>query len=92
MLTPDEEFFKHPLINPRYLKKNYPEFYEYLINKYIERSSLRRYHRSSFTKDAIVKRGWKENKDGWTEKDVMLEHGYFQLYDSGQTKWLINFK
>ena len=53
---------------------------------YIDKG-FRRYHRSAFTKDAIVKKGWKENKNGWTESEVMKEHGYFQVYDSGQTKW-----
>ncbi len=52
----------------------------------------KRYHRTSFTKDAIVKRGWKENKDGWTEREVMQEHGYFKISDSGQTKWVLNIK
>ena len=56
---------------------------------YVERSTMKRYHRSTFTKDAIVGFGWRENKDGWREKDVMKEHGYFQLYDSGQTKWIL---
>ena len=54
---------------------------------YIESRTMKRYHRSAYTKDAIVKKGWKENKNGWTESEVMKEHGYFQVYDSGQTKW-----
>ena len=54
---------------------------------YIESRTMKRYHRSAYTKDAIVNKGWKENKNGWTESEVMKEHGYFQVYDSGQTKW-----
>ena len=55
-------------------------------------SSYKRYHRSAFTKQSIVKRGWKENKDGWKEVDVMREHGYHRIYDSGQTKWVMRLK
>ena len=59
---------------------------------YIEPNTFKRYHRSSFTKDAIVKRGWKENKNGWTEFEIMEDMGYIRIHDSGQTKWQINFK
>lgn len=55
---------------------------------YIDSNSFKRYHRSSFTKDSIIKRGWKDSKEGWIEREVMLEHGYRQIYDSGQTKWV----
>lgn len=34
MNTPDEEYFKNPIINPRYIKKHYPKFYNYLIYHY----------------------------------------------------------
>lgn len=57
---------------------------------YIDLKDMKRYHRSSFTKDSIVKRGWKCSKDGWTESEVMKEHGYCQIYDSGQTKWVLD--
>lgn len=57
---------------------------------YIEPKSHKRYHRSSFTKQAIVKKGWKDNiNDTWTEKQVMAERGYFCIYDSGQKKWIL---
>ena len=56
---------------------------------YIDIKSMKRYHRSTFTKDSIVDRGWKDTKDGWTEQEVMLEHGYYQIYDSGQIKWVL---
>ena len=36
MNIPNEQFFEHPIINPRYIKKNYPEFYEYLESHYPE--------------------------------------------------------
>lgn len=56
---------------------------------YIEPKTLKRYHRTSFTKQAIVKRGWRDKVDSsWTEKQVMEEQGYLRIYDSGQTKWV----
>lgn len=60
--------------------------YWYIDKKY------KRHHRSSFTKDAIVRRGWREDKNGWREVDVMDEYGYYQIYDSGQTKWVLKNK
>lgn len=66
-------------------------FREIGINKsywYIDKL-YNRYHRSTFTKSSIVARGWKSSKDGWKEKDVMCDRGYFQIYDSGQTKYLL---
>jgi hypothetical protein len=56
---------------------------------YIDPKTLIRYHRTSFTKGAIVKKGIKEKNDGtWTERQVMDEAGYLRIYDSGQTKWI----
>ena len=59
---------------------------------YVEKDTLKRYHRSSFTKSSIIKRGWRDSKEGWREADVVREHGYYQIYDSGQTKWILNIK
>ena len=60
---------------------------------YIEPYTLRRYHRSSFSKHEIVKRGWRDKVDNtWTEREVMEEHGYFCIYDSGQLKWVLNLE
>lgn len=56
---------------------------------YIHSRSLERFHRSTFTKNAIVKRGWKDAKDNsWTELEVMTNRGYLQIYDTGQQKWI----
>ena len=56
---------------------------------YIEPKTLKRYHRTSFTKDAIVKKGIKEKNDNtWTETQAMNDAGYLRIYDSGQTKWI----
>ena len=40
MKCPDEEYFKKPIVNPRFIKKNYPEFFEYLNNNYNDCSSI----------------------------------------------------
>ena len=56
---------------------------------YIDPKTLMRYHRTSFTKDAIVKKGIKEKNDNtWTETQAMNDAGYLRIYDSGQTKWI----
>ena len=63
---------------------------DYKINNsywYIDRL-YKRYHRSTFTKAAIIKRGWAKKDEKWTEKDIMYKCGYFQIYDSGQTKYI----
>lgn len=58
---------------------------------YIEPITYKRYHRMTFTKQSIVKRGWKNMVDDtWTEKEVMFEKGYYRIYDSGQKKWVLN--
>lgn len=40
MNTPNEEYFKNPIINPKYLNKNYPELYNFLINNYPKNLSI----------------------------------------------------
>ena len=55
---------------------------------YIEPHTNKRYHRTSFSKQMIIKKGWKDNKEGWTEHEVMEEKGYYRIYDAGQTKWV----
>jgi hypothetical protein len=57
---------------------------------YINPITMQRYHRMSFTKDKIVQLGWKPNKEGWTESQVMAEHGFLKICDAGQTKWILN--
>lgn len=57
---------------------------------YFEPKTFKRFHRSSFTKNNIVKKWkWRDENDGsWTENEVMTEKGYFKIYDSGQLKWV----
>lgn len=51
----------------------------------------KRWHRSTFTKAGIVRRGWKDKVDSsWTEREVMEEHKYLCIYDSGTVKWTLN--
>lgn len=59
---------------------------------YIEPHTNKRYHRTSFSKQMIIKKGWKDSKEGWTEYEVMDEKGYYRIYDAGQTKWVWNKK
>lgn len=59
---------------------------------YIEPHTDKRYHRASFSKQMIIKKGWKDSKEGWTEYEVMDEKGYYRIYDAGQTKWVWNKK
>ena len=57
--------------------------------------SFKRFHRSSFSKEEIVKRGWMANIDNtWTEWGVMDNYSdeYLRIHDSGQTKWIWNKK
>lgn len=58
---------------------------------YIEPHTNKRYHRTSFSKQMIIKKGWKDSKEGWTEHEVMEEKGYYRIYDAGQTKWIKEF-
>lgn len=55
---------------------------------YIEPHTQKRYHRSSFTKKSLIKRGWID--EGETEAEAMNRQGYFRIWDSGQTKWVLN--
>jgi hypothetical protein len=55
---------------------------------YIDRKTLERHHRTSFTKDKIIKMGYGLSKDQFTESSAMKELGYLKIWDSGQTKWI----
>lgn len=59
---------------------------------YIEPHTNKRYHRASFSKQMIIKKGWKDSKEGWTEYEIMDKKGYYRIYDAGQTKWIWNKK
>lgn len=60
---------------------------------YIEPGSMKRYHRSSFTKSEIVRKGFKSKiDDTWTEREVVEQMGFFCIYDSGQYKWELKLR
>lgn len=44
-----------------------------------------RHHRFNFRKDILVKDGFDPNK---TEHQIMLERGYYRVYDCGNKKWV----
>lgn len=51
---------------------------------------MKRWHRSTFTKAAIVSRGWKDKVDNtWTESEIMDEHGFLKIHDCGTQKWIL---
>ena len=53
--------------------------------------NYRRYHRSNFTKSALIKSGMvPDDLDNWTETEVMMRNGFVRIHDSGQTKWTLN--
>lgn len=48
---------------------------------------FKRYHRFTFCKSKLVKMGYDKTK---TEKEIMSDLPYQCIYDSGQTKWVLN--
>jgi hypothetical protein len=60
---------------------------------YIDGSTFERHHRSEFSKASIVQKHIKEKIDNsWTESSVTYELGLYQIYDSGQQKWIYTKK
>lgn len=60
---------------------------------YIDGGTFERHHRSEFSKAAIVQKHLKEQIDNtWTESSVTYELGLYQIYDSGQQKWIYTKK
>lgn len=58
------------------------------INKsywYIDNNTMKRYHRSRFTKSHLRVLGY--DTAGKTEKEIMRSSGYVSIYDSGTTRW-----
>jgi len=46
-----------------------------------------RYHRYTFSKINIQKKGWAPDAENWTEQEVMRTKGFYQIYDSGTQRW-----
>ena len=58
---------------------------------YIDPETLRRYHRFAFSRQSIIAKGLApEGKDNWTERQVTDSLGLLRIWDSGQTKWILN--
>lgn len=55
---------------------------------YIDKK-MNRYHRYKFRKSELIKAG--ENPD-LSESEIMIKNGYYKIYDSGQTKYILNIK
>lgn len=53
-----------------------------------------RFHRSSFTKKEIIRKGMapQDLRKHWTEQEMMMEHGFVKIYDSGLTRWELHNK
>lgn len=67
-----------------YRKLGFSFDHETLGYWYIDRK-MKRYHRYSFTKGNLIKRGFDISK---SESEIMSEIGYYRIYDSGQKKWI----
>jgi hypothetical protein len=55
---------------------------------YFKKSEGIRYHRFSFRKDELTKRGWLQ--EGETEWECMQRMGYDRVWDAGKIKWVLN--
>lgn len=63
-------------------KENETKTSYWYINK-----EFKRFHRFNFTKYRLVKDGFEASK---TEEQIMMERGFMRIYDSGQTKYVLN--
>ena len=52
---------------------------------YVHSRTHKRYHRSSFMKKELIKKGWDPKM---TEEQIMIQTDYFRIYDSGQDKYI----
>lgn len=59
---------------------------------YINIRDMERYHRFTFSKNQIIKKGMAPDLDKslWTEREVMEKTDYVRIYDCGQLKWIYN--
>ena len=46
-----------------------------------------KYHRFNFRKDKLKKLGWLKEGEDKTEHEIMLERGYYRIYDCGNIKY-----
>lgn len=54
---------------------------------YVESNTFQRFHRSSFSKSEIIRKGLlpEGTKDDWTEFSIMDDTNYYRIYDTGIT-------
>ena len=70
------------------------DLYKHLGFEYVSESQsywyvdkdMNRYHRYKFTKYSLINEGFDPSK---TEFEIMDERGFYRIYDSGQTKWIL---
>lgn len=56
---------------------------------YVDPETLKRYHRFAFSKQSIKAKGLAPEGDNWTEHQVTDSLGLLRIWDSGQTKWVL---
>jgi len=61
-----------------FIKKTEPNYW------YIKKNQIKREYRFKYRKDVLIKEGFDKNK---TEKEIMLERGYYHIYDCGMYKY-----
>jgi hypothetical protein len=59
---------------------------------YISKKDFKRYHRSAFSKQNLIKKGIVTESDNRSENEIMKELPYYKIWDTGQTKWIWNTK
>ena len=76
------------LINPEFLPESW--IYNESVGYWYISPDLKRYHRSSFTKDQLIKKGLAPaDKSTWTEGQIMAKLPYLKIYDSGAMRWVL---
>ena len=55
---------------------------------YVDKKSLKRYHRSRFSKSELSKMGYTEG----TEEEIMKKLPYHKIYDCGHTRYKLSLK
>ena len=73
-----------------YKRLNFQRKSESLGYWYIDGKTATRYHRFTFTKRNILKKGL-SNDPTKTESEMMSDLGYYKIWDSGTIKWELEF-
>ena len=50
--------------------------------------TMKRYHRSNFSKSNLIKKGLIKEDDERSEREITKELGFIRIFDTGQTKWI----